>query len=182
MRYPSDRNCCARPVALKPCAPLLGGHEATDTGLAYAPVSQAHGHHHTFAWAMRQRILGSNTPLCHRRMVTTTQFSVLPCCTAAQTSFVPLQEAFDGAFALAICTSGSPGTNHPPTVPVTGLVSNPRSAGLLSLSGLFLCGLLFLCVCLAHTLSLCVSPFLSLCVSPSSLSQGVFSSFATGGP
>ena len=22
------------------------GHEATDTGLAYAPVSQAHGHHH----------------------------------------------------------------------------------------------------------------------------------------
>ena len=24
-----------------------GGHEATDTGLAYAPVSQVHGHHHT---------------------------------------------------------------------------------------------------------------------------------------
>ena len=24
-----------------------GGHEATDTGLAYAPVSQAHGHHHS---------------------------------------------------------------------------------------------------------------------------------------
>ena len=24
-----------------------GGHEATDTGLAYAPVSQAHGHQHT---------------------------------------------------------------------------------------------------------------------------------------
>ena len=23
-----------------------GGHEATDTGFAYAPVSQAHGHHH----------------------------------------------------------------------------------------------------------------------------------------
>ena len=23
------------------------GHEATDTGLAYAPVSQAHGHHHS---------------------------------------------------------------------------------------------------------------------------------------
>ena len=22
------------------------GHEATETGLAYAPVSQAHGHHH----------------------------------------------------------------------------------------------------------------------------------------
>ena len=27
--------------------PLVGGHEATDIGLAYAPVSQAHGHHHT---------------------------------------------------------------------------------------------------------------------------------------
>ena len=26
---------------------LGGGHEATDTGLTYAPVSQAHGHHHT---------------------------------------------------------------------------------------------------------------------------------------
>ena len=26
---------------------LIWGHEATDTGLAYAPVSQAHGHHHT---------------------------------------------------------------------------------------------------------------------------------------
>ena len=23
------------------------GHEATDTGFAYAPVSQAHGHHHS---------------------------------------------------------------------------------------------------------------------------------------
>ena len=41
-----------------------GVHEATDTGLAYAPVSQAHGHHHT-------------------------QFNVLPCSTAAQTSSVP---------------------------------------------------------------------------------------------
>ena len=29
------------------CGHLVeGGHEATDTGLAYAPVSQAHGHHH----------------------------------------------------------------------------------------------------------------------------------------
>ena len=25
---------------------LWGGHEATETGLAYAPVSQAHGHNH----------------------------------------------------------------------------------------------------------------------------------------
>ena len=30
------------------------GHEATDTGLAYAPVSQAHGHHHTqCVWGRR---------------------------------------------------------------------------------------------------------------------------------
>ena len=36
--------------------------------------------------AMRQRILGSHMPPCHRRMVITTQFNVLPCCTAAQTS------------------------------------------------------------------------------------------------
>ena len=32
--------------------------------------------------AMRQRILGSHTPPCHRCMVITTQFNVLPCCTA----------------------------------------------------------------------------------------------------
>ena len=59
--------------------------------------------------AMRQRILGSHTPPCHRRMVITTQFSVLPCCTAAQTSFVPLQVAADCALALAICNSCSAG-------------------------------------------------------------------------
>ena len=29
------------------CTDLLRGQEATDTGLAYAPVSQAHGHHHS---------------------------------------------------------------------------------------------------------------------------------------
>ena len=44
---------------------------------------------------MRQRILGSHTPPCHKRMVITTQFNVLPCCTAAQTSSVPLQVAFE---------------------------------------------------------------------------------------
>ena len=27
--------------------PSPEGHEAADTGLAYAPVSQAHGHHHS---------------------------------------------------------------------------------------------------------------------------------------
>ena len=31
-----------------PCLPVhFWGHEATDTGLAYAPVSQAHGRHHS---------------------------------------------------------------------------------------------------------------------------------------
>ena len=35
------------------------------------------------AMAMRQQILGSHTPPCHRRMVITTLFSVLPCCTTA---------------------------------------------------------------------------------------------------
>ena len=69
--------------------------------------------------AMRQRILGSHTPPCHRRMVITTQFSVLPCCTAAQASSVPPQVAFDCALALVICTSGSARTHHPPTVPVS---------------------------------------------------------------
>ena len=33
--------------------------------------------------AMRQRLLGSHTPTCPRRMVITTQFSVLPCRIAA---------------------------------------------------------------------------------------------------
>ena len=36
----------AVPVCMCPCVSVGGGHEATDTGLAYAPVSQAHGHHH----------------------------------------------------------------------------------------------------------------------------------------
>ena len=51
-------------------------------GLAYAPVSQAHGHHHT-------------------------QFNVLPCCIAAQTrsvpnvaSRVPLQVAIESSLAV----------------------------------------------------------------------------------
>ena len=82
--------------------PVLGtlwGHEATDIGLAYAPVSEAHGHHHT-------------------------QFNVLPCCTAAQTSSVltvdshaPLRVAFECA--LAVWASGSACTHHPPTAPVS---------------------------------------------------------------
>ena len=61
--------------------------------------------------AMRQRILGSHTPPCHRRMVITTQFSVLPCCTTAQTSSVPPQVAFDCALAY-IWVSSHPPPSH----------------------------------------------------------------------
>ena len=68
---------------------------------------------------MREQMLGSHTPPCHKRMVCTTQFSVLPCCPAAQTSFVPLQVAVDCALALGICKCGSTRTQHPPTVPVS---------------------------------------------------------------
>ena len=69
--------------------------------------------------AMRQRILGSHTPPCHRRMVITTLFSLVPRCTAAQTSSVPLEVAADCALALAICTSRSARTHHPPRVLVS---------------------------------------------------------------
>ena len=62
-------------------------------------------------------MLRSHTPPCHRRMVITTQFSVLPCCTAAQTISVPLQLTFNCA--LAICASGSERTHQPPTVLVS---------------------------------------------------------------
>ena len=45
MVFPPRRGppCVARFIVFA----LWGGHEATDTGLAYAPVSQAHGHHHS---------------------------------------------------------------------------------------------------------------------------------------
>ena len=66
--------------------------------------------------AMRQRILGLHTPMCH----TSPHSSVLfPRCTAAQTSSESLQVAADCVFALAICTLRSPRTHHPPTVPVS---------------------------------------------------------------
>ena len=73
---------------------------------------------------MRQRILGSHTPLCHRRMVITTLSSMFsPCCTAAQTSSVPtvdshapLRVAFECA--LAVWAYGSARSHHPPTAPV----------------------------------------------------------------
>ena len=84
-----------------------------------------------FDGPMRQRTLGLHTPPCHRRMVITTQFNVLPCCTAAQTSSVPLRVAVHL------------GQLAPTTLPRCRLVSNSRSAGLslsLSLSLAFLMG------------------------------------------
>ena len=68
--------------------------------------------------AMRQRILGSHTPPCQRRMVITTHsVQCLPCCTAAQTSSLPLRVAFECA--LAVWASGSARSHHPPTAPVS---------------------------------------------------------------
>ena len=63
--------------------------------------------------------MGSHTPSWHRRMVITTQFSVLPCCTAAQATSVPLQLADDCALALAISIFGSARSHDPPTAPVS---------------------------------------------------------------
>ena len=72
---------------------LSGGHEATETGLAYAPVSQAHGHNHIV--------------------------QCVSCCTAAQTSSVPHHVVVDCALALVLWTLRSARTHHPPTVPVS---------------------------------------------------------------
>ena len=100
---------------------------------------------------MRQRILGSHTSSCHRRMAITTPFTVLPCCTAAQTSFVPHQVAL---VVLGPWPFVHLGQLAPTTLPHCRLVSNPRSARLslfpsLSLSGLLLCGLLSLSLSLS---------------------------------
>ena len=54
--------------------------------------------------AMRQTILGSHTPPCHRRRVITTLFSVFSRCLAAQTSSVPHQVVADCALALVLWT------------------------------------------------------------------------------
>ena len=70
-----------------------GGHEATDIGLAYVPVSQAHGHHHIV--------------------------QCFACCTAVQTSSVPHQVVADCALALALWALRSARTHYPPTVPVS---------------------------------------------------------------
>ena len=69
------------------------GHEATETGLAYAPVSQAHSHNHIV--------------------------QCVSCCTAAHTSSVPHQVVADCSLALVLWTLRSARTHHPPTVPVS---------------------------------------------------------------
>ena len=95
---------------------------------------------------MRQRILGSHTPPCHRRMVITTQFSVLPCCPAAQPVLYNSRRLL---IVLWPWPSVHVGQLAPTTLPQCRLVSNPCSAGLsLSLSGLSLCGLRSLSLCL----------------------------------
>ena len=110
---------------------------------------------------MRQRILGSHTPPCHRRMVITTQFNVLPCCTAAQTSLVPLRVAFECA--LAVWASGHLGQLAPTTLPQCRLAWYSRSAGL-SLTDLSLCGPLSLSLRVSSS-----SPPLHLRLTPHTL-------------
>ena len=76
---------------------------------------------------MRQRILGSHTPPCHRRMVITTQFSVLPCCPAAQPVLYNSRRLL---IVLWPWPSVHVGQLAPTTLPQCRLVSNPCSAGL----------------------------------------------------
>ena len=79
-----------------------GGHEATDTGLAYAPVSQAHGHHHSVQ--------------CFNK------------CLAALQRWPVQYHSRWFAFARGLPTY--PGQLAPTTLPQCRLVSNSRSAGL----------------------------------------------------
>ena len=80
-------------VVSKPAGVARPGHEATETGLAYALVSQAHGHNHIV--------------------------QCVSCCTTAQTSSVPHQVVADCTLALVLWTLRSARTHHPPTVPVS---------------------------------------------------------------
>ena len=58
---------------------------------------------------MRQRILGSHTPPCHRRMVITTQFSVVQSRSlGGGTPFVVLLRVVVGAYG-GLCVPGAPG-------------------------------------------------------------------------
>ena len=78
--------------------------------------------------ATRQRIPGSHTPPCHRRMVITTQFSVLPCCTVAQRRPV-LYHSRWFLMVLWPWPSLHLGQLAPTTLPQCRLVSNPSSDG-----------------------------------------------------
>ena len=42
------------------------GHEATETGLAYAPVSQAHGHNHVLGGGGGPSLLNCISALVHK--------------------------------------------------------------------------------------------------------------------
>ena len=55
-------------------------------------------------WAMRQRILCSHTPPCHRRKVITTLFSAFLAALQLQTSSLPPQVVADCTLALVIGT------------------------------------------------------------------------------
>ena len=61
---------------------------------APACVSLGHSHDHEVSMAMRQRILGSHTPPCHRRMVITTLSSMF--CLAALQRKPDQCQRFDG--------------------------------------------------------------------------------------
>ena len=139
-----------------PLSPLLWGG-----GGGKPPLLPRHG-----PWgAMRQRILGSHTPPFHRRMVITTQFSVLPCCTAAQTIL------YHSRWLLIVLwpwPSVHLGQLAPTTLPQCRVVSNPCSAGLsLSLSLAFRSVGFALFLCASPTSSTSVSRPPSLSVSPS---------------
>ena len=118
------------------------GHEATDTGHAYAPVSQAHGHHHIVqcfsllhsSADQDRRGGGGGTAGWGGHEATDTGLAYAPVsqahghnhivqcfsrCTAAQTSSVPHQVVADCALALILWTLRSARTHHPPTVPAS---------------------------------------------------------------
>ena len=90
-------NCCPDPPSVIPpqgCAPCpFGGtSSAVTVSLEGTPAPRIHNR------AMRQRILGSHTPPCHRRMVITTLSSMF-CLAALQRKSVhsPLQVAIESS-------------------------------------------------------------------------------------
>ena len=99
--------------------------------------------------AMRQRILGSHTPPCHKRMVITTLSSMF-CLAALQRR--PVQRQLltrmhhSRWLSNVLWLTGCLGQLAPTTLLQCRLVSNLSLCGPLSLSNLSLCGPLSLCV------------------------------------